>query len=451
MADLVALQTMLPKIDSPFEQQGKALQLRQLMQAGQEQDYQNQQRQQAQADDASYRQALQSSGGDSTRMLSALAGAGNYGGYAKAQAADLAQRKGNTDIDKDKATTQKTQLEALNQAFTLHRDQINMVNDPQTAAQWVAAAYQDPVLGPLVAQSGPMEAAIARIPKDPEGFAKWKLQAGTSADDYVKRTTVDANTAATNAASIENSKRIAASSKYSADSSAGTARARLKFDKEQAEGSGPDASEAMVDQIGTGRMSPPSGYALRNPKILAMMERVAQKYPEYDATEYAGKTKAVRDFTTGKQGDALRSFAVATDHLTQLNGLIDALENKDIPLVNKYGNIIAQQTGSTAPTNFDAAKGIVAKEVLKSIVAGGGGVEERQELAHLLDNAKTTKQLKGVVNTYLHLMGAQKEGLERQYELSTGRKDAKTRFDYSKNPAGGSADGGGVVDFGSLK
>ncbi|CUI03872.1 hypothetical protein BN2497_2521 [Janthinobacterium sp. CG23_2] len=212
---------------------------------------------------------------------------------------------------------------------------------------------------------------------------------------------------------------------------------RLSFDKQQVEGTGPDASEAMVDAIGTGKMSPPSGYALRNPKMLQMMERVAQKYPDFDATEYDGRKRATRDFATGKQGDSIRSFAVASDHLGQLKGLITALDNGNTPLVNKYSNIIAQQTGSAAPTNFDAAKGIVAKEVLKSIVAGGGGVEERQELVNLLDNAKTTKQLNGVVDTYLHLMAAQKSGLERQYELSTGRKDAATRFNYKADASGG--------------
>lgn len=202
--------------------------------------------------------------------------------------------------------------------------------------------------------------------------------------------------------------------------------------RETAGGSNFDLSESTVDAIGQGRMQPPTGYALRNPKIANLMDRVAAKYPEFDATEYAGKAKAMRDFTTGKQGDSIRSFAVASDHLTQLKGLITALDNGNTPLVNKYANIVAQQTGSVAPTNFDAAKGIVAKEVLKSIVAGGGGVEERQELAHLLDNAKTGKQLGGVVDTYLHLMGAQRDGLMRQYELSTGRKDGAQRFNYQQ-------------------
>lgn len=451
MADLVALSAMLPKIDSPYEQQAGALKLQQMQGAAQDAQYQRQQQAQAAQDDASYRQALQTSGGDSKALLSSLAGAGNYKAHAAAMKADLDQRKGNADIEKDQATTKETQLKALNQAFTLHRDQINLVNDPTTAAQWVASAYQDPVLGPLVAQSGPLEAAVARIPKDPAGFAQWKMQAGLSADDYVKRTTVSADTKANNDTSTANSVRSAASSKYSADSAAGTARARLKFDKEQAEGAdtGDSTSANMVDLIGTGRMAPPTGYALRNPKILAMMDQVAKKYPDFDATEYAGKTKAMRDFTTGKQGDSIRSFAVAGEHLGQLGKLVDALDNGNTPLINKYSNIIAQQTGSDAPTNFDAAKGIVAKEVLKSIVAGGGGVEERQELAHLLDNAKTTKQLKGVISTYQHLMGAQHDGLVRQYELSTGRKDAATRFKYGGGEGGDS--GSKVIDFGSLK
>lgn len=217
---------------------------------------------------------------------------------------------------------------------------------------------------------------------------------------------------------------------------ADTANKRLAFDKAKEEGNAPgDLSEATVDAIGQGRMKAPTGYALRNPKMANLMDRVNAKYQDFDATEYDAKQKAMRDFSTGTQGNSIRSFAVATDHLGQLNKLIDALDNGNIPLVNKYSNIVAAATGSVAPTNLDAAKLIVGKEVLKAIVAGGGGVEERQELSRTLDNAKSTKQLKGVSESYLHLMEAQKEKLERQYELSTGRKDAKTRFKYTSESA----------------
>lgn len=440
----------------PFETAGKGLQLRAMMNADQQAQYQRQQQAQAAQDDASYRSAIQANPEGGAGLLSALAGSGNYKGHAAAVKADQDKRKGDADIDKTGVETEKMRRDTANHQFEIAGQLVGSwaknpaVTRAQIAAGLNAAAHSG-VISEQIAQSKLAE--LGKLPENPAALNGWAgnvLMQVTKAKDQHDLTTVDANTTARVAQDERASQRSAASSRYSADSSARSASKRLAFDKEQAVGTGPDASEAMVDAIGTGRMSPPTGYALRNPKILAMMERVGQKYPEYDATEYAGKTRAMRDFTTGKQGDSIRSFAVASDHLKQLDGLVDALDNGNLPLVNKYANIIAVQTGSDAPTNFEAAKGIVAKEVLKSIVAGGGGVEERQELSHLMADAKTGKQLKGVIKTYLHLMEAQKDGLERQYEVSTGRKDAKTRFDYSKK-AGGAPAAGGVVDFGSLK
>ena len=68
------------------------------------------------------------------------------------------------------------------------------------------------------------------------------------------------------------------------------------------------------------------------------------------------------------------AFGSAVKHLETLGGLIDALKNKDTIQLNRLNNLW-RQTGQTAVTNFDAAKGIVAKEIMKSIVTGGGGVK----------------------------------------------------------------------------
>lgn len=292
MADnMIALQAMLPKIDTPFEAQGKALQLRQMMNASQDADYERQQRAQAAQDDASYRQALQANPTGGAGLLSALAGSGNYKAHAAAVKSDLDQRKGNADIAQTEAQTNDTKLKTLNQAFTLHRDQINLVNDPQTAAQWVASAYKDPVLGPLVAQSGPLDEVISRIPQDPAGFAKWKMQAGLNANDYVKQTSVDANTAANNAVSRENSVRSAASSKYSADSSAGTARARLAFDKQKDETKSTGAEPSMTHET----ISRLARQVLRGDRTgLANMGRGAQGAANLVAVQNAVTQEGVR-------------------------------------------------------------------------------------------------------------------------------------------------------------
>lgn len=432
----IILQGRGVQLDNPIDTQNKLAQLYQARSQNRLADltFADNQRERAGENSLSQLLADGMSGDDVVRGLAAQ----GYGKSGLAYGKQFQERqKATADISKVQAETlhlgaqtSETQAKVMNLAAQQHKDAIGLVNDRETAAGWLQSMYSDPRLKDIVGASGTtVEQAIARIPSDAAGLEKWKMQAALGGDKLIAMTTPDANARLSANTSRENAR-------YSADSSARTAGARLAFDKSKEEGNVPtDLSEASVDAIGQYRQNPPTAYALRNPKIANLMDRVNAKYPNFDATEYAAKQKAMRDFSTGTQGNSIRSFSTATDHLAQLDQLVDALGNGNVPLANKIANMVAQNTGSTAPTNFDAVKGIVAKEVLKSIVAGGGGVEERQELSHLLDNAKTTKQLKGVIGGYLHLMSAQKDNLEQQYELSTGRKDAKNRFNYKKEAA----------------
>ncbi len=200
----IALLAQTPEFDTPIESQGKALQLRQLMNAGMVQDMDMQTKRQAIADDAATRDVF-ARNDDPTERIKAL--------YKVSPKAAQAFEKSQADIGETTAKTvhQKAQAieshgKALAQAFAMHRDQINTVNDPQTAAMWVKSIYDDPMTGPVVGKMGTVEQAIKRIPTDPEGFAKWKLQASLNADEYVKRTVIDANTKANNDTSIATNK-----------------------------------------------------------------------------------------------------------------------------------------------------------------------------------------------------------------------------------------------------
>jgi hypothetical protein len=142
-------------------------------------------------------------------------------------------------------------------------------------------------------------------------------------------------------------------------------------------------------------------------------------------------------FSTGPQSRQVTAFNTAIDHLDTIDKLSDALNNNDIRAVNTIGNLIAKQTGQPAPTNFDAAKQIVTSEVIKAVVASGGGVRERQEAEANFSNASSPAQLKGVINSYKQLLGGQLNSLGLQYENNTGRTDfnkkltpaAKKEFD----------------------
>ena len=144
--------------------------------------------------------------------------------------------------------------------------------------------------------------------------------------------------------------------------------------------------------------------------------------------DVATKTKATKDFSTGTQGRQVTAFNTAIDHLATMDKLSDALQNGDVKLINSLGNTIARQTGQPAPTNFDAAKQIVTAEVIKAVVASGGGVTERQEAERNFAAANSPAQLKGVIQTYKKLLGGQLSSLGLQYENTTGKKDFESKL-----------------------
>lgn len=192
--------------------------------------------------------------------------------------------------------------------------------------------------------------------------------------------------------------------------------------------------QAHVKALNEGREPFPTARMMAsNPYYERLADAVAQYNPDFDATAFSTRKNANTAFTTGIQGRQLLAFGSAVKHLETLGGLIDALKNKDVVQLNRFNNIWEKQTGQSAVTNFEAAKGIVAKEIMKSIVTGGGGVEERQELSRLMDAAKSPEQLKGVVDTYYELMNAQKENLIIQRDAAGLPRSSLP--DYTKHSA----------------
>lgn len=214
----------------------------------------------------------------------------------------------------------------------------------------------------------------------------------------------------------------------------------------------PTTIENTAQAIASGTLAPLSGFALARPMGQQIMSRVVAINPAFDPTQFGTRQKAEKDFATGKPGQSVRSFNVALSHLDTLDQLSDALHNGNLQVVNKIGNVYAQQTGQVAPTNFESAKKIVADEIVKAIVGSGGGVADREAAAKTISAASSPAQLKGVIGTYKELMKGQLGGLKQQYEQTTGKKD----FDRFLSPAGikqeaPAAQGGKTVSWNDLK
>lgn len=177
-----------------------------------------------------------------------------------------------------------------------------------------------------------------------------------------------------------------------------------------------------------------TGQAPRSPTAMAMA-KFAQEHPDATAEDYEkfnadlrSTAKASSDFSTGKQGQAINSMNVATSHLQTLDELATALGNKDDRTYNRISNAFSKEFGSPAPTNFNAAKKIVADEVVKAIVGGGGGVSDREQAQAAIDAANTPQQLHNSIQTVYKLMGGQLKGLKQQYEQTTKKTDFMDRL-----------------------
>lgn len=186
--------------------------------------------------------------------------------------------------------------------------------------------------------------------------------------------------------------------------------------------------QQTAQAIAAGQLPPISGYGLRSPGANLIMAEVMRLNPDYDANAYGASGKAEKDFATGKQGNAVRSFNVAISHLGTLSTLADALQNGNMRAFNELGNSFATQTGSPAPTNFEAVKHIVGDEIVKAVTGSGGALGDRDAAAKTLDAANSPAQLKGVVNSYLELMKGQLNGLRDQYKATTGRTDFDDKY-----------------------
>jgi hypothetical protein len=57
---------------------------------------------------------------------------------------------------------------------------------PGEAMNWVIRTYEDPDVGPIMSYFGSMEEAVNGVPRDPEGFAKWRRDSALFADKLME-------------------------------------------------------------------------------------------------------------------------------------------------------------------------------------------------------------------------------------------------------------------------
>jgi hypothetical protein len=191
----------------------------------------------------------------------------------------------------------------------------------------------------------------------------------------------------------------------------------------------------------------------------AVMQQYMREHPNATADElsqeamrYGARTAAGKAFATGKQGDTIRSLNVSVSHLQTLRELGHALENGDVTAINAAKQRFAEEFGVPAPTNFDAAKSIVADEVAKGVIGGQSAQSDRETLAASLRRSGSPQVIDGAIDTFQQLLGGQLQGLRSQYQTTTGEDnfndfllpETRTALGIPDEPAQPAAEPGGA-------
>jgi hypothetical protein len=191
-----------------------------------------------------------------------------------------------------------------------------------------------------------------------------------------------------------------------------------------------EADDSMIEStakaIANYDQPPISQFKAITPVGMAIMNRARQINPQYDTKNYAEANAAKIKFGSGTQGDAIRSFGTSYRHLDLAERLIDAMNTGDSKLVNSIKNEWKTVFGtSAAPNNFEAAKSIVADEIMKAVLGSRGALGDRTDAQSHLDGATSPKLLHSVIeDVYKPLMMGQLQGYKHQYEGAThGAKD----------------------------
>ena len=180
--------------------------------------------------------------------------------------------------------------------------------------------------------------------------------------------------------------------------------------KEKVAASEPDP--VLVNKLKKFELDPPSALKMKYDPELAAAYKEARKDPTYD--ENLAKTIATAriELEKGTAGKTLTALGTAYDHLDYLKTLSHALPNgSNIQQANAWAASVAAQFGHPEVTTFETARAIVVPEIIKALVNGQGGVEERKEMQEKFATKFTAGQLDQAFESARSLLGAKAEQL----------------------------------------
>lgn len=161
--------------------------------------------------------------------------------------------------------------------------------------------------------------------------------------------------------------------------------------------------------------------------ILGMIKQYNPDYDEKLYDRYHAGNQAWARGGPSSPATQTKSYSVLVSHLNLLRQMTIALANKDPQAINRLKNAFASEFGQTLPNSIQGVGDIVSDELTKAVLGGAQALGDRQEIKKRVSAASNTEgQMIDLLNRYTQLASGQLQGLKKQFEAQTGRKDFNT-------------------------
>jgi hypothetical protein len=188
----------------------------------------------------------------------------------------------------------------------------------------------------------------------------------------------------------------------------------------------PAAMANAVDMVGTNKIGIADALSrMAGPQRFEFLSQLGAKYPDYNTPGFKAKTAIVQAYTSGSQGQAVIKMENAANHSDMVDQAGQALENGDLPKLNKIANALGVQTGglTTPVAVYNAILPIYAAEVNSSLVKGGGGEAEREARIAALGSDLPQPSRHAALMGIQGMLRAQAGNMEHTYRKASGNND----------------------------
>lgn len=183
----------------------------------------------------------------------------------------------------------------------------------------------------------------------------------------------------------------------------------------------PKSLAAQVKALSEGRLSIPTGAALRSPKVQQLWAAASQYDPELDQANAKTRAATRKEFTSGKAAANITSFNTVLHHIDDLRHVANDLNNGSIPVLNSIGNATSSALGGAGVAKFRTAKQAVVDELERAFRGSSGSLAGIKGWEETLSSSSSPAQINGVLNQMANLLAGRIEALGEQYTAGMGK------------------------------